>query len=130
PVLLGDFISIAAYMTSFLLPILAIMLVTSEWSQRTALTTFTLEPRRTRVVLAKLVVAQLFTVLTLALALAVGLMCTAICELAQPELTGWDAAPGDIAGWLVTQTLTMLGGFALATLLLNTPASIVVFVVY
>ncbi|MBF4770491.1 ABC transporter permease [Nocardioides agariphilus] len=130
PVLLGDFISIAAYMTSFLLPVLAIMLVTSEWSQRTALTTFTLEPKRSRIVLAKLVVAQLLTVLSLALALVVGIVCTAICELAQPALTGWDAAPEDIAGWLVTQTLTMLGGFALATLLLNTPASIVVFVVY
>jgi ABC-type transport system involved in multi-copper enzyme maturation permease subunit len=93
PVLLGDFISIAAYMTSFLLPVLAIMLVTSEWSQRTALTTFTLEPKRSRIVLAKLVVAQLLTVLSLALALVVGIVCTAICELAQPALTGWDAAP-------------------------------------
>jgi ABC-2 type transport system permease protein len=35
-----------------------------------------------------------------------------------------------VVGWLVTQTLTMLSGFALATLLLNTPAAIVLFVVY
>ena len=117
-------------MTSFLLPILAIMLVTSEWSQRTALVTFTLEPRRSRVVLAKLVVAQLLTVLTLVVAFVVGVVCTAICEIVQPELTSWAIGLGDLAGWLVTQTLTMLGGFALATLLLNTPASIVLFVVY
>jgi ABC-type transport system involved in multi-copper enzyme maturation permease subunit len=128
--ILGDFTSIAAYMTSFLLPILAIMLVTSEWSQRTALVTFTLEPRRSRVVLAKLAVAQLFTLLTLALALVIGVVCTGICELVQPDQTGWTLGLGDTAGWLVTQTLTMLGGFALATLLLNTPAAIVVFVVY
>jgi ABC-2 type transport system permease protein len=130
PISFGELTTIAAYMTSFLLPILAIMLVTSEWSQRTALVTFTLEPRRSRVVLAKLVVAQLLTVLTLVVAFVVGVVCTAICELAQPDLTSWAIGLGDLAGWLVTQTLTMLGGFALATLLLNTPASIVVFVVY
>ena len=110
----GELTTIAAYMTSFLLPILAIMLVTSEWSQRTALVTFTLEPRRSRVVLAKLVVAQLLTVLTLVVAFVVGVVCTAICQLAQPDLTSWAIGLGDLAGWLVTQTLTMLGGFALA----------------
>jgi ABC-2 type transport system permease protein len=127
---LGEFATIAAYMTSFLLPLLAIMLVTSEWSQRTALVTFTLEPRRSRVVLAKLVVAQLFTVLTLVLASSVGIVCTLICELAHPDTTTWAVGLGDVVGWLVTQTLTMLSGFALATLLLNTPAAIVLFVVY
>ncbi len=36
-----------------LLPVLGIMLVTSEWGQRTAMVTFALEPRRRRVVWAK-----------------------------------------------------------------------------
>jgi ABC-type transport system involved in multi-copper enzyme maturation permease subunit len=130
PIRLGDFVAVAAYMTSFLLPILAIMLVTSEWSQRSALVTFALEPRRSRVVLAKLAVALLFTLLTLAVALVVGLVCNAICEAAQPELTGWGIGMDGLAGFVVTQTLTMTGGFALAALLLNTPASIVLFVVY
>ena len=39
---------------SVLLPIVGILLVTSEWSQRTALITFTLVPRRERVLGAKL----------------------------------------------------------------------------
>jgi ABC-type transport system involved in multi-copper enzyme maturation permease subunit len=130
PILFGDFISIAAYMMSFLLPFLAIMLVTSEWGQRSALVTFTLEPRRSRVIEAKLAAALLLTVINLVLAFAMGLVCTAICELAQPELTSWDVSAGDQAGFFVTQSLAMLGGFAIATLLLNTPASIVLFVVY
>jgi hypothetical protein len=54
PVRFVDFTNIAAHMTSFLLPILAIMLVIGEWSQRSAPITFTLGPRRSRVVLAKL----------------------------------------------------------------------------
>ena len=36
-----------------LLPVLGILLVTSEWSQRTALVSFTLTPVRSRVLLAK-----------------------------------------------------------------------------
>ena len=90
-------------MTSFLLPILAIMLVTSEWSQRTALVTFTLEPRRSRVVLAKLVVAQLFTVLTLVVAfvVGVGLHGDLRARPTRPHQLGRSAL-GDLAGWLVT----------------------------
>jgi ABC-2 type transport system permease protein len=130
PILFGDFISIAAYMMSFLLPFLAIMLVTSEWSQRSALVTFTLEPRRSRVVWAKLAAVMLLTVINLVIAFGLGLVCTAICELVQPDQTSWDVSAGDQAGFFVTQSLAMLGGFAIATLLLNTPASIVLFVVY
>ncbi len=130
PVLLGDFVVVAAYLTSFLLPLLAIMLVTAEWTQRSALVTFALEPRRERVVLAKLVVGVLLTLITLVVALVVGVLCTVVCEIANPDLTGWEIAVTDLAGFTVTQTLAMLGGFALATLLLNTPASIVLFFVY
>jgi ABC-2 type transport system permease protein len=130
PVLLGDFVAVAAYVTTVLLPLLAIMLVTSEWSQRSAMVTFSLEPRRARVVLAKMVVGVLLTLLTLAVALVAGVVCTLICELANPELTAWDLGLDGLAGFVVTQTLAMLGGFALATLLLNTPAAIVLFFVY
>ena len=68
--------------------------------------------------------------INLVIAFVIGLVCTAICELVQPDQTSWDVGAGDLAGFFVTQSLAMLGGFALATLLLNTPASIVLFVVY
>ena len=42
-------------MLGYFLPILIIMLVTSEASQRNGLVTFTLEPRRSRVVVAKFI---------------------------------------------------------------------------
>ena len=42
---------------SVLLPVVAILSVTSEWSQRSGLTTFTLVPHRGRIVLAKGIVA-------------------------------------------------------------------------
>ncbi len=54
-----NFIGFAAGPQSFLLPVLGVMLVTSEWSQRTALVTFALAPSRTQVIGAKVVAAAL-----------------------------------------------------------------------
>lgn len=39
------------------MPVVGILLVTSEWSQRTAITTFTLVPQHGRVLTAKLLAA-------------------------------------------------------------------------
>ncbi len=125
-----DFTAIAAGVSSLLLPVLGIMLVTSEWSQRTAMVTFSIEPRRVRVVLAKLAVGLLLTVATVVAALVIGFACTLICEIAQPDQTSWDLSATGTFGFLITQSLAMAGGFALATLLLNTPAAIVLFFVY
>ena len=44
---------------AILLPVLGILLVTSEWSQRTGLITFTLVPVRSRVLSAKLIASLL-----------------------------------------------------------------------
>src|SRR4029078_4020751 len=52
-----DYLRYAATGLSILLPVVAILTLTSEWSQRTVLTTFTQEPRRMRVVTAKIMVS-------------------------------------------------------------------------
>ena len=52
---LQDFIQIPGAVLGYFLPIIIIMLVTSESSQRNGLVTFTLEPRRSRVVVAKFI---------------------------------------------------------------------------
>jgi hypothetical protein len=46
---LREMLALAVAPASILLPIVGILLVTSEWSQRTALDTFALVPRRSRV---------------------------------------------------------------------------------
>ena len=50
-----DFAAGANIPMNILLPVLGVMSVTSEWSQRTAMVTFTLEPSRTRFLAAKFV---------------------------------------------------------------------------
>ena len=130
PMTLGGFVGAAAFVTSVLLPVLGIMLVTAEWSQRTAMVTFALEPRRRRVILAKLVVGLLLTLATALGAVAVGLVCNLLYAGIQGVGPSWEFGWNFFIGFLITQSFAMVGGFALATLLLNTPGAIVVFFVY
>jgi ABC-2 type transport system permease protein len=68
---LDNVLSLAVQPAAVLLPIVGILLVSSEWSQRTALITFALVPRRSRVLLAKVVAGLL-------LALAATAACVAL----------------------------------------------------
>jgi ABC-2 type transport system permease protein len=126
---LGDFIGVAAFITSILLPVLGIMLVTAEWTQRTAMVTFSLEPRRPRVVLAKLLTGIALTFVTAAVAVALGVLCTLLATALGTDTT-WELGWNYLLGFLILQSFAMLGGFALAALLLNTPAALVVFFAY
>ena len=64
----GDFLAIGGGVLGYFLPIIIIMLVTSEASQRNGLVTFTLEPRRSRVVVAKFIAGILLAVAVMVLA--------------------------------------------------------------
>lgn len=130
PLSYGDTTAVAAFVTSVLLPVLGIMVVTSEWSQRTAMVTFALEPRRPHVIGAKAMVGVLLTVATIVFALVIGLITIGLYAALQGESPVWDFGWTGFVGFFFTQVLAMLTGFALATLLLNTPAAIVIFFVY
>ena len=125
----GDFTAAAAFVTSILLPVLGIMVVTSEWGQRTAMVTFALEPRRPRVIAAKAMVGILLTLVTIAIAMLAGLVCNLLYGVFQGH-ADWTFGWSGFFAFLLTQVFAMLGGFALATLFLNTPAAIVVFFIY
>lgn len=64
--------------SAFLLPVMGVLLVTSEFSQRTALTTFTLVPNRPRVLVAKLAAGLVVGVAALAVCLAVSVIGVAL----------------------------------------------------
>lgn len=126
----GSFVAASAFVSSFLLPVLGIMLVSSEWSQRTAMTTFALEPRRMRVVWAKMLAGVSLTAFVLAFALVVGLVFVLLFSAFQGNSPDWTFGWSGFLGFVMTQTFAMVGGFAMAALLLNTPAAIVVYVGY
>ena len=109
-----------------LLPVVGILLVTSEWSQRTGMITFALVPVRSRVLGAKLIASLVLAVAMLVMSVAV---VAAGVLVASPGVDGtWsDAAPliGQSAVYL---TAGMITGVALGAILLApTPAIVLLF---
>ena len=126
----GDFLSVAGGVLGYFMPILIIMLVTSEASQRNGLVTFTLEPRRSRVVVAKFLAGFGLAVGVMVLAALIAVVGTlvGIASGASPEWT----VDGNLFfnGFVLANAIGVLIGFAIATLLMNTPAAIVGYFVY
>ncbi|HEY4098363.1 MAG TPA: hypothetical protein VGM33_22755 [Baekduia sp.] len=113
---------------SILLPIVGILLVTSEWSQRTALITFALVPQRSRMLIAKIAASVVLTVIALVAAIVLSALGTA---LSAPGVDGtWSLGAG-LLGQIALYTLTsMLIGVGFGALLLNSaPAIVLSFVV-
>jgi ABC-type transport system involved in multi-copper enzyme maturation permease subunit len=121
-----NFVGATATPQGFLLPVLGILLVTSEWSQRTALTTFTLVPVRGRVLMAKVVAALLAGLAAILLALAVAALAT----LAGGADDAWrNIGIDDLAKFGLLQFTGVLQGLAFGLLFLNSAAAIVTFFV-
>jgi ABC-type transport system involved in multi-copper enzyme maturation permease subunit len=117
-------LALAAVPQGFLLPVLGILLVTSEWSQRTALVTFTLTASRSRVVGAKVASALL-----LASAAVVGAVVVAAVAAeagGRPDRFA-DVTVTTFAVFAGIQLLNVLQGMAYGLILLNTPAAVIVF---
>lgn len=115
---------------AIILPMIAILSVTSEWSQRSGLTTFTLVPHRGRVLLAKGVAAVAVGVASMVLAFAIG----ALGNLAGTTVAGtepvWDAALIDVAHGFLGNVLSLLIGFMLGVLIRSSSGAIVAYFVY
>lgn len=125
----GAYLQATAMPMALLLPVVGILAVTSEWSQRTALVTFTLEARRARVAWAKVVAA-------LAVGVAAVVVSFALAAAVHAAAIGLRGATGD---WGVEGTvllgaggyvlLGLLQGLAFGMLLRNTPAAVVLYYV-
>ena len=110
-------------LTSMLLPIVGILAVTGEFSQRTALVTFTLVPRRERIVIAKFAAGVLLALATSAVCVAFATAGTVIADGA------WSLSAGALAGPVLDQVLVMLMGIAFGLAVMSSPAAIVLFFV-
>jgi ABC-2 type transport system permease protein len=123
------YLSVTQLPVSILLPVLGILLVTSEWSQRTAMTTFTLVPRRSRVLTAKVLAAAVLGVLGMvATAVASGL-ATVLTPVATDHGVDWSVSHAQLGQVLLLQVLFVLSGVAFGMLLLSSPLAIVTYFV-
>jgi ABC-type transport system involved in multi-copper enzyme maturation permease subunit len=112
-----------------MLPIIAILAITAEWSQRTGLTTFTLVPRRTRVILAKVVASVSVGVASMLIAFVFGVAG----NLVGPAITGtdrvWDVSFVHGLDIILGSLVSLLMGTMLGILLRSTPVALVAYFV-
>ncbi|MEJ7834519.1 MAG: ABC transporter permease [Nocardioides sp.] len=113
-----------------LLPIMAILSVTSEWSQRSGLTTFTLVPNRARVIMAKMIVAVTVGALSIVLALGIGAVGNVIGSGIAGVDTIWDISMNQALSLVLANVLGLLIGFMLGVLIRNSAGAIVAYFVY
>ena len=108
---------------AILLPIVGILAVTSEWSQRTTLTTFVLVPQRWRVVAAKVLAGLAIGALSVLVCLAAALVAAAVSGAPG----GWDLDLRTGLYQALSQMLGILGGTAFGMLFLSSPVAIVAY---
>jgi ABC-type transport system involved in multi-copper enzyme maturation permease subunit len=119
------FVAAAGIPQSILLPVLGILLVTSEWTQRTGLVTFTLEPNRSRVVSAKVTAAVVLGLIAVVLAYAVAALVNLVGMGLRNGDGSWAFGASGFVDITILQLLGILGGLAYGMVLLNSAAAIV-----
>jgi ABC-type transport system involved in multi-copper enzyme maturation permease subunit len=115
---------------TIVLPMIAILSVTSEWSQRSGLTTFTLVPSRGRVILAKALAAVGVAVASMLLALAIGALGNVVGAAINGTPQVWNIGFVDALQIILGNVLGLLAGFMLGVVIRNSPGAIVAYFVY
>ena len=112
-----------------ILPLIAILAVTSEWSQRTGLTTFTLIPHRYRVITAKTISSVLIAIAAMAMTFAVGAVGNVVGAAVKGTPLVWDVSPTQCAYYVLGMVLSLLVGFMLGVLIRASTGAIVAYFV-
>ncbi len=120
-----NFVRASGFPMSVILPIIAILAVTGEWSQRSGLTTFTLVPSRGRVIGAKAIATLLVGLGAVSVAFAVGALGNVAGSALAGVATAWDISLSMALQMVLYNLVGMAFGFALGVVLRNSPAAIV-----
>jgi ABC-2 type transport system permease protein len=109
-----NFAKAVGYPITVILPMVALLSITSEWSQRSGLTTFTYVPNRRRVILAKTWSAVIVAIASMLFAFAAGAVGNVVGSTIAGTSTVWDLSVGHattiVLGNLVSLSIgTMLG---------------------
>jgi hypothetical protein len=99
-----------------ILPLIAILAVTSEWSQRTGLTTFTLVPHRSRIITAKAISSVGIAIAAMVLAFAVGALGNLLGAAIRGTALTWDVTVTQCMYYVLGMVLSLLIGFMLGVL--------------
>ncbi|MGW9205777.1 ABC transporter permease [Embleya sp. NPDC055664] len=110
-----------------LFPVVGILAVTSEWSQRTALTTFALVPDRRRVLGAKVAAGVVLALFGVVFGLLCATLGRAVAGCTGRGAGNWSIPGPMLASVLLAAILSITLGVAFGVLFLNAPLAIVTF---
>ncbi|AMM21970.1 hypothetical protein AX769_19755 [Frondihabitans sp. PAMC 28766] len=123
---LSDFLGAAVLPLPLLLPIIAILLVTGDWTQRGAMTTFALVPRRSIVLAARALAAMIVVVATMVVLTVLSAVAFLLVHPQNLPRTDWSDLRETLWSILAISLAAALSGVAMGSLLLITPLAIVV----
>ena len=107
---------------AILLPVLGILLITQEWSQRTGMVTFALEPHRGKVLWSKVGAAVVLGLVAVAVSMVVATLVT----LVGGTPGAWDGVSlAVLLQYVLLEVIGVVGGLVFGLLLLNSAAAIV-----
>jgi ABC-2 type transport system permease protein len=115
---------------SVILPMIAILSVTGEWTQRSGLSTFTLIPHRGRVIAAKAVATVMVAVGSMVVAMAIGALGNIVGTAITGTPTIWGVSFVTLSEIVLANVLGMLVGFMLGVLIRNSAGAIVGYFVF
>ena len=123
---LRGFFADSSQVAQTFLPLVGILLVTSEWTQRTSLITFALVPQRARVLAAKLAAGVVLSAVAWVVILGIAAIGTAFAG-GEPGVATWS-----LPAWLIGQSavylaVMMLGGIGFGSMLLSSAPAIVLY---
>jgi hypothetical protein len=113
-----------------ILPMIAILSITGEWSQRSGLTTFTLVPHRNRVIVAKVLASMIVGVAAMTFALLVGVVGNVIGTTVAGTGLVWDVSFGHGVNIVIGGLLCLLTGTMLGILFRSSPVALVAYFIY
>jgi ABC-2 type transport system permease protein len=123
------FAEAVGYPISVILPMVALLSITSEWSQRSGLTTFTYVPNRRRVVLAKTTSSVLIAVASMMFAFAAGAIGNAAGSRIAGTPTVWDLSVGHALTIVLGNLTCLLLGTVLGMVLRSSAGGLVTYFV-
>ncbi len=111
------------------LPMIATLSITGEWSQRTGLSTFTLVPHRNRIVAAKVASSVLVAIVSMMFAFVIGAVGAVVGTAIAGTDMVWDVSVAEGFNILLGSLLCLLTGTMLGMLLRSSAAALVAYFV-
>jgi ABC-2 type transport system permease protein len=124
-----NFAAAIGFPITVILPMVALLSITSEWSQRSGLTTFTYVPSRQRVVWAKTLASVIVAVASMVFAFVIGAVGNVVGSTIAGTPTVWDLSVGHALTIVLGNLTCLLTGTMIGMVLRSSAGGLVTYFV-